>query len=429
MTLSQADLEQMFDRARKRLQFVDLHVHTMPQICGPGLYLRGPDNLFDYHYAYGEVMSLNNMRTADADAFWAMSQDARVDQIGETLFGSEVLPLSEASMGILTAAKALGLPTESGDIKLLLREWRKMYNDMGDIAYGNHVFELSGITNVISTQSIFVKNELDVYLDDAKMAQWDPRYWCGLRFDEFMHQPKILADRCDRMGFPKAAGELEKLTTQEAARALLRFWVKRLPDVKYIAVSLPGKMDFKDDKSRIMLTLTKVLIPICKELGLPLFLMPFVRRQINSNYRNAGDIVERGDINGLIDFVAQHPDVLFCITPMHDIDNFDLAFATRALGNVRLWGHWWGNLNPVLIEKQMRLRLEMVGFAQYGVNSDARIDDQLLFKWPHYMAILKKVIVERSLQIQATGWPVTEESMMASIKKLHDWQGLFSLAL
>lgn len=429
---TQEEMEELFDgslaKYRKEKGFIDQHVHTMPSVCGPSFCLRGPDNLFDYHYAYGEHMSETWMSDSEAKAYWAMEQHQRVDLIARHLFARDVLPVSEAALGILSTAEALGLPTASGNSTTVLSEWREMYADMGDEAYADHVFTLSGVTHVISTQSVFNKDECLIYLDDANIEQWDDRYMCGLRFDEYVYKPEVLEELCTLAGFPEAAQAIGQEKTQTQARKLLRFWVERLPNVKYVALSMPGSTDFSASNSRLMLTLEKIIIPAAKELGLPIYLMPFVRRQINPAYRNAGDVVERGDVNGLIDFIGKHREALFCVTPLHEGDNYDFAFATRALGNLRVWGHWWGNLNDVLVEEQLRLRLQMNGHAHFGFNSDARIDDQLIYKWIHYFRILKKVVVERCMQIQQSGWPITEKDMMGSIDLLQNPEGLFALA-
>ncbi|HQH27218.1 MAG TPA: hypothetical protein PLP17_07465, partial [Oligoflexia bacterium] len=227
------------------------------------------------------------------------------------------------------------------------------------------------------------------------------------------------------MKMADAAGPLTGERTVSAARKLLEFWIDRLPNVKYVALSLPGFTRLADRTSRITQCLEDVMVPVAAERHLPIFLMPFVRRGLNPSFGNAGDCVQRGDIDDLIDFMGRHPEAVFAVTPLDGNDNYPLAFATRALPNVRVWGHWWGNLNPCLIEQQLKMRLEMNGYVHFGVNSDARIRDQLLFKWPHYFRVLKRVIVRRCLDIvELSGWPVTVESIRQSIVRLQNHERL-----
>jgi hypothetical protein len=73
------------------------------------------------------------------------------------------------------------------------------------------------------------------------------------------------------------------------------------------------------------------------------------------------------------------------------------------------------------------MRLEFNGYVHHGVNSDARILDQLLFKWPHYWRVLKRVIVNRCLDIiELSNWPVTASTIKNSILKLQDHERILS---
>lgn len=429
--LTRCAIEQGYDAALKGLSFVDIHVHDMPDCCGEQFALVGPDATIDYHYAYGEYMGGCGLLSEQAQKFWAMKQSERVDLLAKSMFCDGCLQTSEARKGILTAASVLGLPTSSGDFMRILREWREMFRELGRERYTDLIFERAGITHVVSTQSPFVPEECQLYLRPEVIDSWDSRYWCGLRWDEFALKPEVSDEICKGlMNRPEAAGSLSQQKTCSASRKLLEFWISHLPNVKYVALSLPGwaRLSRECERSqRIRQVLSEVIIPVARERKLPVFLMPYVRRGLNANFRNAGDCVERGEINDLIEFISCTPDVVFAVTPLDENDNYPLSFAARALPNLRIWGHWWGNLNPVLIEQQLRLRMQMNGYVHFGVNSDARIRDQLLFKWPRYFRAQKKVLVEEALdQIESTGFPVTIETLRNSIIRLQDYKRVFN---
>ncbi len=166
-------IERLYDQAVRGLRFGDVHVHDMPDCCGQELALVGPNILIDYHYVTGEVQSGLNMQKSDADRLWALPQQERVDYLVTQLFGNGCLPVSEASLGILTAAFALGLPVESGDMHRVLREWRAMFGDLGRKKYTDLIFKLSGINWVVSTQSPFVPKEFGKYLSDVDYSSPD----------------------------------------------------------------------------------------------------------------------------------------------------------------------------------------------------------------------------------------------------------------
>ncbi|HQH26281.1 MAG TPA: hypothetical protein PLP17_02705, partial [Oligoflexia bacterium] len=180
---TRAELQAGFDEAIAGLRFVDLHVHDMPSCCGENLALQGPDAMIDYHYLYGEVFGGLSVSAARAKELWVMPRSARVDWLVENSLADGCLPVSEARLGILTAAHVLGLPTDSGDFRRVLREWRTLFADLGPARYTDRIFELAGIDQVVSTQSPFVAAECELYLRDNVLERWDPRYLCGLRWD------------------------------------------------------------------------------------------------------------------------------------------------------------------------------------------------------------------------------------------------------
>ena len=150
------EIEAGFDAAVAGLQFLDLHVHDQPWCMGSGLSLRGPDAAIAYHYLYGEVFGDLRLQPGQTDEFWSLPLEAQAEYLVDHSLADGSLPVSEARLGLLTAARALGLPTESGDFGRVLAEWRALHRDLGDKAYTERVFRTAGISRVISTQSPFV---------------------------------------------------------------------------------------------------------------------------------------------------------------------------------------------------------------------------------------------------------------------------------
>lgn len=64
------------------------------------------------------------------------------------------------------------------------------------------------------------------------------------------------------------------------------------------------------------------------------------------------------------------------------------------------------------------MRLELLGTAFTAQHSDARVLDQLLYKWPHTRAILADVLVEKYRDLAATGWVVNEEDVTRDVRAL-----------
>ena len=76
--------------------------------------------------------------------------------------------------------------------------------------------------------------------------------------------------------------------------------------------------------------------------------------------------------------------------------------------------------NPSIVEEITRERLELLGTSFIPQHSDARVLDQLLYKWPHSRAIISKVLVEKYSDLVRTGWTLTEAALRRDVKKLFE---------
>ncbi len=65
-----------------------------------------------------------------------------------------------------------------------------------------------------------------------------------------------------------------------------------------------------------------------------------------------------------------------------------------------------------------QLRLELLGLSMIPQHSDARILDQLIYKWKHSRAILANVLTDKYVDLAATGWRVTAEAIADDVERL-----------
>jgi hypothetical protein len=440
--LRRTTVEKLFDdglEVVRKKGLVDFHTHGFPFVKGAKfnrMSFFGPRRATAYHYNYGRCFAEARLSDKALRKYGKMSLIDQSDWLISQLKkgGHEVC---EASMGLVTMAHNLGIRTSSRCLGDIFGDWVELADGMDPAEYVDHVFDSSPVNRIISTNSIFSRDEYDtIYSKPKQMELWDrQRFGFALRLDELIHQRKKdgtlkreFAQLAREMGFPDAAGDIRKGKTQKATRALVRHWVVEF-DAEYAAVSLHGgtRFDSKDDFA--VLVLESAIIPACVEANIPVVLMPFVRRQIKPLHQNAGDVVMDGDIDGLIDFMSRHIEAFFMVTPLNANHHQALVMASRALGNVCLWGHWWINLVPGTIELQMRERFENLGFAHFGVNSDLRILDQMLYKFDHYFLILKRVLVDKAMDAQIlNGRRPTKANFVTWISTLQDHERVFGLA-
>ena len=84
------------------------------------------------------------------------------------------------------------------------------------------------------------------------------------------------------------------------------------------------------------------------------------------------------------------------------------------------FGCWWFMNNPSIIEEITRERFELLGTSFIPQHSDARVLDQLLYKWPHSRSIIARVLTEKYSDLMQTGWTLNETDVRRDVKKLFE---------
>jgi hypothetical protein len=110
--------------------------------------------------------------------------------------------------------------------------------------------------------------------------------------------------------------------------------------------------------------------------------------------------------------------VKFLVTLLSRENQHELCVAARKFPNLMPFGCWWFLNDPSLIEEITRMRLELLGLSFIPQHSDARILDQLVYKWAHSRAILKRVLLDKYADTMAAGWPLTRDDVFGDLEKL-----------
>jgi hypothetical protein len=64
------------------------------------------------------------------------------------------------------------------------------------------------------------------------------------------------------------------------------------------------------------------------------------------------------------------------------------------------------------------MRLELVGLSVTPQHSDARVLDQLIYKWRHSRQIIAKVLADKYCDLADTGWKVSETEIRRDVNNL-----------
>ncbi len=132
-------------------------------------------------------------------------------------------------------------------------------------------------------------------------------------------------------------------------------------------------------------------------------------------------MVGYSDVQSVIALCRDFPQNKFFCTMLARENQHELCVAARKFGNLMIFGCWWFLNNPSLIDEITRMRIELLGTSMIPQHSDARVLDQLIYKWDHSRALIGRILSEKYADLARTGWPVTDDDVRRDVKRLlHD---------
>ncbi|HEY8561502.1 MAG TPA: hypothetical protein VIL74_14090 [Pyrinomonadaceae bacterium] len=380
----------------------DLHTHLYaPQFSE--LDLRGIDEILNYHYLIAEFFRSS---ATPPEEFWRLEKRTQADLIWRTLF-VENTPLSEATRGVVTILSALGLDPGAND----LREAREYFSSRESARHLEDVLRIAGVSDVAMTNDPLDETETEVWNGGEAL---DRRFHAALRLDRILNDwtraaPKIAAQDYD------VSGALDERAKNETRR-FLENWIGRMNPL-YLGVSLPDDFLYPEDSARGAL-LRDVVLPVCKERKITLALMIGVRRRVNPAIRLAGDGVGRADVGAVERLCAENPEVGFLATFLSRENQHELCVAARKFSNLMPFGCWWFLNNPSIIAEITRERFELLGTSFIPQHSDARILEQLIYKWDHSRTAIADALTESYANLWRSGRQITRREIERDAEKL-----------
>lgn len=386
---------------------LDIHTHLFPPAFGD-LSLWGIDQMLAYHYLIAETFQYPGVTY---DKFWAAPTTEQADWIWDQLF-VERSPLSEACRGVVTTLNSLGLDARQQDLKSL-RGW---FAEQNPNQFLDRCMELAGVSHIGMTNSPFDETERGFWENGVEV---DDRFVAALRLDplllDWRNASVILRD----LGYDVET-DLHMLSVREdtlnEVRRFLKEWADKI-NAKYVMVSLPPDFTFPSEEPSSHLLIEAVL-PFCEARNLPFAMMMGVRRQVNPQLRLAGDGVERSDLMALRHLCERHPQNRFLVTALSQENQQELCVLARKFANLHLFGCWWFMNTPSLMEDMTRMRLELLGPSFTMQHSDARIVDQLIYKWKHTREVLVKVLLDKYADLEKSGWTAQRADIERDVKAL-----------
>ena len=381
---------------------IDIHTHLFAPSFGK-LGLWGIDELLTYHYLEAEFFRSSNTKP---EQYFVLSKTQQADAIWRALF-IENTPISESTRGVVAVLKAFGLPTDSLD----LAEARAFFQTQSLDDHIQRVFDMAGISLVVMTNDPLDPDEAPAWLNGARQH---PQFRTVLRLDKILRHWaanwQVLAGqgyRVDAQASGKSAAEVQRF---------LFDWYKRMRPV-YVAVSLPDTFFYPAETLGNQL-LTEAVLPSCRELDLPLSLMIGVRPQANPALRLAGDAVGRADLRLLENLCRTFPENRFLVSVLSRENQHELCVYARKFSNLMPFGCWWFMNNPSIVEEITRERIEMLGTSFIPQHSDARVLEQVIYKWSNTRRTLAPILSNAYRLLAEDGRSVTRNDIQRDITRL-----------
>ena len=406
-------LQGIVEQELRAIPFIDIHTHLYrPSLGRLGLW--GIDELLTYHYLEAEFFRSSSVTP---DQYWAMTKPERADVIWRALF-VENLPISEATRGVVAVLKAFDLPTYSTD----LSEARAFFADQTVDSHIQNVFSLAGISETVMTNDPLDQQEAELWEQGAAA---DSTFHAAIRLDGILNNWGESWQFVQAQGY-KVDAQFSGSSAQEVRRFVDR-WCHTMKPV-YMAVSLPDNFQFPEDSVRARL-LEQVVLPACQEQRIPLSLMIGVRRKVNPAIRLAGDGAGRADLRSLENLCREFPGNRFLVSVLSRENQYELCVYARKFANLLPFGCWWFLNNPSIVEEITRERIEMLGSSFIPQHSDARVLEQVIYKWRNTRRTLAPILTNTYSLLVQDGRPVTREEIRRDITRMfrtnfEAWVGL-----
>ena len=401
--VSADQLHQVIHEELQNTPIIDMHTHLfMPSLGKLGLW--GIDELLTYHYLEAELFRFSPVTPAQ---YWAMDKQQQADLIWKTLF-VENTPASEACRGVVSVLTALGLDSSASD----LSEAREYFRSQQLEPHIRHVFELAGISEVVMTNDP---------LDPAEAPLWetgaapDRQFHAVLRLDRILNKWPQHWQILQGQGY-KVDENLGANSIAEVRR-FLSDWCTRMQPV-YMACSLPDTFAYPEEDSLRGKMLQQAVIPSCHEHDIPLSLMIGVRYQVNPAIKLAGDAVGKADLRAVEHLCVEFPDNRFLISVLSRENQHELCVYSRKFRNLLPFGCWWFLNQPSVVEEMTRERIEMLGFSFIPQHSDARVLEQVIYKWKNTRRTMTPILANTYKLLAEDGRQVVKEEIRQGIGRL-----------
>lgn len=415
MLIDKSNLESSIQEIVSECPIIDVHSHLFPsehlELC-----LYGIDHLLTYHYLISELfMVWSEMGVSE---FYQLSLESQANIVWEQLFIFRS-PISEACRGVITTCQQLGLSQwiEERNLDMIREYFMVLKKNPHQLEkYIESIFDKSRVKYTIMTNQIFDHQEIELW-EKQPQINLQHRFRTSLRVDP------LITNYRDIIDFIK---QFDYTPTISGCQQYLRDWTDRIKP-EYLMASLPYNFMYTGEDSGLIVSeknlspsqvIELIIIPIALELNLPIAFKFGTQRGLNPKLKTAGDSLGVSSVESLSNLCRRYPMCKFLATFLSIVNQHQLCVVARNFQNLHIYGCWWFLNNPSLIKQITEMRLEMLGLGFTIQHSDARVIEQLLYKWTHSKKIITNILINKYHDLLEAGWSLNYEELKRDISFL-----------
>lgn len=414
--ISSSNLESSIREIVNNCPIIDVHSHLFPsahlELC-----LFGIDHLLTYHYLISELFIVwSQLSVSD---FYQLSLENQANIVWEQLFIFRS-PISEACRGVITTCQQLGLSewVEQRDLEMIREYFNSLKDDPQKLEdYIESIFKKNNIKYTIMTNEIFNSREIDLW-EQTPVLNLPNRFKTSLRVDPLIINYSQMA---------LFIQEYQYTPSISGFKQYLRDWNQRIKP-EYLMASLPYDFYYESNQnsghqiSEKHLSSSQVIdliiIPMALELNLPIAFKFGTQRKINPQLKTAGDSLGVSSVESLARLCQSYPECKFLATFLSLVNQHQLCTVARSFQNFHIYGCWWFLNNPSLIRQITQMRIEMLGWGFTAQHSDARVIEQLIYKWSHSKSIIADILIDKYNNLLQSGWSLDYDEVSRDIQKI-----------
>jgi hypothetical protein len=393
-----SDLAGVVRKTVANVKIIDVHTHLFPFEFN-SLFQSGLEDILTYHYLTSEYLS---SAKEPPDLFYSHSKADQARKIWQYLFVSRS-PISEAARGVVTLLMQLGIDFSEKSYEKVLVQFGEMQHNS---EYVEEIFRMSNVEKLVMTNNPFDDEEWRFLCKH----NWNTdMYLISIRMDDLFVARVPVEQRLQDRGY-----DIHFTENARCKNEFIRFLedMARLWSPKYFSLSLGAQML---DSLLENPWFSGAFLPWLAAKKIPLALMLGVRRRINPLYRLGGDGTGEVSLNSLETLLVRFPENKIMVTTLSRGSQHRLAVLGKIFPNLYVFGFWWFVNQDSLVSEILKMRIEMLGFNFIPQHSDARVLEQLIYKWGHFKVISSDVLIEYYAKLVNCGWYLSREEIKRDI--------------